>query len=88
MNNIKMQSFKLFDFEKRDDWGTDLYFSFLKTSRYTALQISVSYCEYAAWPYLQITMGQNSLFGAFCYFWKLGFDCTILGRTWRVSNED
>jgi hypothetical protein len=76
---------KIFDFEKRDDWGTDLIFSFLKTSRYTLLQISLSYCEHPAWlPYLQITMGQNSLFGAFCYFWKLGFDFTILGKTWRV----
>jgi len=75
---------KIFDFEKTDDWGTDLYFSFLKTSNYTALQISVSYCEYAEWPYLQITMGQNSLFGAFCYFYKFGFDINIVSKTWRI----
>ena len=79
-----MKLFKLYDFEKRDDYGTDLYFSFLKTQSYTLLQLSVSYCEFASWPYLQITMGQNSLFGTFCYFWRLGFDFTILGRTWRV----
>jgi hypothetical protein len=75
---------KLFDFEKRDDYGTDYYFSFLKTGSYTALQISVSYCEYPAWPYLQIMMGETMLFGIFFYFHRIGFDCTILGRTWRI----
>ena len=74
---------KIFDFNKRDDYGTDLYFSFLKTSRYTLLQISVSYCEHPAWPYLQITMGENKLFGIFCYFWKLGADINIVSRTWN-----
>jgi len=84
MNNIKMQSFKLFDFEKRDDWGTDYYFSFLKTQKYTFLQVCLSLCEYAAWPYLQITMGENNLLCVFCYFHRVGFDFTILGKTWRV----
>ena len=73
---------KLFDFKKRTDYGTDLIFSFLKTPKYTSLQISVSYCEYAAWPYLQITMGENKLFGIFCYFWRLGFDVDVIARTW------
>ena len=75
---------KLFDFEKREDYGTDLYFSFLKTPSYTLLQVSVSYCEFASWPYLQITLGQNKLFGIFCYFYKFGFDVDIVSRTWRV----
>jgi len=84
MNIIKMQSFKLFDFEKRDDWGTDLYFSFLKTSKYTFLQVCLSLCEYPAWPYLQITMGENKLFGIFFYFWRIGFDVDLVSKTWRV----
>ena len=79
-----MQSFKLFHFEKQSDWGMDYYFSFLKTSKYTFLQVCLSLCKTAAWPYLQITMGENKLFSAFCYFWRIGFDFTILGRNWRV----
>lgn len=79
-----MKLFKLFDFEKREDYGTDLYFSFLKTQSYTFLQVSVSFCEFASWPYLQITLGQNKLFGIFCYFYKFGADIDVLGRTWRV----
>jgi hypothetical protein len=74
---------KLFHFEKQSDWGTDLYFSFLKAQKYTFLQVCFSLCETAAWPYLQITLGENKLFGAFCYFWRIGFDFTILGRNWR-----
>ena len=75
---------KILDFEKRTDYGTDYYFSFLKTQQYTALQISVSYCEFASWPYLQITVGQNKLLGFFCYVWKIGADIDIVSRTWRV----
>jgi len=74
---------KLFHFEKQSDWGTDYYFSFLKTSKYTFLQVCLSLCEYPAWPYLQITMGENKLFGFFCYFYKFGADFDILARNWR-----
>ena len=74
---------KLFYFDKHDDYGIDYYFGILKTPKYTVLQCSVSYCEYAAWPYLQITMGENKLFGIFCYFWRLGFDVDIISRTWN-----
>ena len=74
---------KLFDFKNRTDYGTDLIFSFLKAPKYTALQVSVSYCGYPAWPYLQITMGENKLFGIFCYFWRIGFGVDILSRTWN-----
>jgi hypothetical protein len=81
---FKMRSFKLFGFEKRDDYGTDYYFSFLKTSKYTFLQVSLSICEIPSRPYLQITMGENKLFGVFCYFWRIGADFDILAKTWRV----
>jgi hypothetical protein len=79
-----MKTLKLFGFEKRDDYGTDYYFSFLKTPKYTFLQASLSICEIPGWPYLQITMGENKLFGVFCYFWRIGFDVDVISRTWRV----
>jgi hypothetical protein len=79
----KSSKMKLFDFKKREDYGTDYYFSFLKTKKHTALQLSVSYCEYdASWPYMQISIGMGKVFGVFCYFWKFGFDFDILGNTW------
>jgi hypothetical protein len=74
---------KLFDFNVIEDYGTDVYLIFLQTKRYNLLQISFRYCEYASWPYMQITVGQNKLLGFFCYFWKFGFDIDILERTWE-----
>ena len=74
----------LFDLKKSKDYGTNLYFSFLKTKRYTALQLSLSYCDYPSWPYMQISMGMGKVFGIFFYFWKVGFDFDILGNTWCI----
>lgn len=74
---------KVFSFKKIDDYGTDLYFSFLKTKRYTLFQSSISYSDYPSWPYAQIVLGNGKLFGLFFYVWKFGFDFDILARTWR-----
>lgn len=75
---------KLFAFKKRNDYGTDLYFSILETKRYTLFQSSISYGDYPSWPYAQIMFGNGKLFGLFFYVWKFGFDFDILGRTWRI----
>lgn len=75
---------KLFTFEKRDDYGTDMYLSVLTTKRHSFLQFSLSFCEYSSWPYIQLSLGQNCLLGFFCYFYKIGFDIELIGRTWRI----
>jgi hypothetical protein len=75
---------KLIDFKVRDDYGTDYYLSFLKTSRYTAIQTSLSLCELPAWPYIRIEFGMGKLFGVFGYFWKFGFEIDLITQTWWI----
>ena len=74
---------KLFECATRDDWGRDYYFSLLKGKRYTALQVSFSFCETPGYPYLQVSMGMGKLFGIFAFAWKFGVDLGICEKTWR-----
>ncbi len=73
---------KFFDYKIRDDYGKDYNFTFLKGKRFSFIQVSFSGCEYASFPYFQITMGMGKLFGFFAYAWKFGFDVDVFGRTW------
>ena len=74
---------KFFDYETRDDWGKDYYFSFLKTKKYTVIQISLMVGETVDPFYLQIRMGSGSFFEFLLCTWRLGFDVSVFGRTWR-----
>lgn len=73
---------RLFDFRHRLDWGHDFNFGFLKTRRYSLLQISISWSEYAGWPYLQLQFGNGKLFGILFWAYKFGFDLDFIGNTW------
>ena len=74
---------KLIQFNVREDFGTDAYIQIINIKRWSLLQVSVSWNDYAGLPYLQITMGSNGLFGLLFWAYKLGFDVSLLSRTWR-----
>jgi hypothetical protein len=74
---------KLIQFNVREDFGTDVYFQILNFKNWSLLQVSFSYNDYAGWPYLQIIMGSNGLFCLLFWVWRLGFDVSILSRTWK-----
>jgi len=78
---------KLFEYKTRDDWGKDYYISFLKGKKYTALQLSFSFCETAGYPYFQVQMGMGKLIGFFAYAWRFGIDVDLMGRTWGWDND-
>ncbi len=74
---------KLIQFNYRYDFGHDWYVQILNIRRWSLLQVSVSWNDYAGWPYCQITMGSNGLFGLLFWVYKLGFDVSLLSRTWN-----
>jgi hypothetical protein len=76
---------KLIQFNVRQDFGTDWYIQFLNIKRWSLLQVSFSWNDYAGLPYLQITMGSNGLFGLLFWAYKLGFDVSLLSRTWNFD---
>jgi hypothetical protein len=79
---------KLIQFNVREDFGTDFYVQVLNIRDWSLLQVSFSWNDYAGWPYLQIHMGSNGLFGLLFWVYKLGFDVSLLSRTWRWNRFD
>jgi len=78
----------LFQFKHRYDFGHDWYVQVLFTKRWALLQVSVSWNDFPAWPYLQITLGSNGLFGILFWAYKFGLDVDILSRTWNWDYRD
>ena len=72
-------------FRHRYDFGHDYYVQVLNIRKWSLLQVSVSYNDYAATPYLQITFGSNGFFSILSWIGKFGFDVHILSRTWKYD---
>jgi len=74
---------KLLQLKHRTDFGHDYYAQFITVKNWTLIQTSVSWNDFPSWPYVQVTMGSNGLFGIMFWVYKLGFDLDIISRTWR-----
>ncbi len=75
----------LVHFQTREDFGKSYVFTILKGPKYSFFQLGVGNDDYPGssfWPYLQISFGNISLMGAFCYWGRFSFAFAILGRTW------
>ena len=73
----------LIKFKHRYDFGHEYYVQILNIKRRSLLQVSVSWCNYPSWPYLQITSGGNGLLSILFWAYKFGFDVDFISRTWR-----
>ncbi len=82
----------LIKFMHKKDYGNDYYVQVLNIKKYSLFQASVSWSDYGMFPYLQITMGSNGLFGFMLCLGKFGIDFDILSRTYSfdyyLKNED
>ena len=76
---------KLISFKRREDYGTDFYVQVLHTKRWALLQASVSWNEYASWPYLQIKSGNGSLLNLMFWAYRFGIDAGICEHTWNFE---
>ena len=76
---------KLIQFNVRQDFGTDVYVQVLNVRKWSLLQVSFSWNDYAGWPYLQINVGSNGLFGLLFWVHRIGFDVSLSSRTWKLD---
>ena len=74
---------KLIQFNVRQDFGTDWYVQVLNVRKWSLFQVSFSINDYAGLPYLQINVGSNGFFGLLFWVHRIGFDVSILSRTWK-----
>ena len=72
-------------FNKRIDFGTDYYVQVLNIRKWSLLQVSVSWNDFASFPYLQITFGSNGFFGILSWIGKFGLDISLISRTWKYD---
>ena len=73
----------LFNLKHRYDFGHEWYIQLFFTNRWALIQFSVSWCDYASWPYIQINSGSNGLLGILFWAYKFGLDIDLISRTWR-----
>ena len=83
----------------RYDMGHDWYLQFLNTGRHVPqpfkyksfLQASVSWNDYASWPFIQARSGGGSVFSFMIWVYKFGFDIGLIEHTWdwdRYKDDD
>jgi hypothetical protein len=76
---------KLISFKHREDYGDEWYVQILHNKRWALLQASVSWNEFAAWPYIQLKSGNGSLLNLMFWAYKFGFDIDVFSRTWNFE---
>jgi len=76
-------SMKLISFKHRYDYGHDWYVQILYTKYWALFQGSLSWNDYASWPYIQIKSGTGSVLNIIFWAYKFGFDIGVIERTWN-----
>ena len=73
---------KILELNHRKDYGHDWYVQIINVKGWSLLQVSLSWCEYPSWPYIQIKSGSGSTLSILFWAYKFGFDVGIIERTW------
>lgn len=76
---------KLISFKHKRDYGHEWYVQVLHTKRWALLQASVSWNDYAGWPYIQIKSGTGTLLSIMFWVYRFGFDIDVFSRTWNFE---
>ena len=76
---------KLISFKHRRDYGDEFYVQVLHNKRWALLQASVSWNDYAGWPYIQIKSGTGTLLSIMVWVYKFGFDIGVCEHTWNFE---
>ncbi len=78
----------LIKFTHREDYGHDWYVQVLHTKQWALFQGSVSWNDYASWPFIQIKSGNGSTLSIMFWAYKFGFDIGFLERSWNWDYMD
>ena len=76
---------RLISFKHRRDYGDEYYVQILHNKYWALLQASVSWNDYASFPFLQIKSGMGSLLSLMVCVYKLGFDMDIFSNIWNFE---
>ena len=76
---------KLISFKHREDYGHEWYVQIFHNKYWALLQASVSWNDYAGWPYIQIKSGTGTLLSIMFWVYKFGFDIGVCEHTWNFE---
>jgi hypothetical protein len=76
---------KLISFKHKVDYGDEWYVQILHSKYWALLQTSVSWNDYASFPFLQIKMGSGTLLSIMFWVYRFGFDIGICEHTWNFE---
>jgi hypothetical protein len=76
---------KLISLKHRVDCGDEYYVQILHNKRWALLQASVSWNEFACWPFIQIKSGSGTLLSILFWAYKFGFDIGVCEHTWNFE---
>jgi hypothetical protein len=80
-------TYRIFDYYKNEDFGTEHVFALLKGKHRSFLQLSFDWYPTSEFPYLAISFGANRLVDIMVCFWKVGFCVEIWGCNWKNLRE-
>jgi len=75
----------LITFKHREDYGNEYYIQVLHSKYWALLQASVSWNDYASWPFIQVKSGTGTLLSIMFWVYKFGFDIGVCERTWHFE---
>lgn len=73
---------QLIKFRHCTDYGHEWIVQLFTGKRWSLMQLSVSWNDYAAWPFIQIKSGTGYTFSLLFWVYKFGVDLDILSRSW------
>lgn len=73
---------KLFQYKYHEDFGKEYIFSFLRGKKFSLLQLAVGWDDYASWPYVQVSSGNNSLLDVLFYAYRFSINFELFARNW------
>jgi hypothetical protein len=76
---------RLISFKHRKEYGHEWYVQVLHNRYWALLQASVSWNDYASWPFIQVKSGMGTLLSIMVCAYKLGFDIGICEHTWNFE---
>ena len=75
----------LITFKHREDYGNEYYIQVLHSKYWALLQASVSWNDYASWPFIQVKSGTGTLLSIMFCVYKLGFDIGVCEHSWNFE---
>jgi hypothetical protein len=75
----------LITFKHREDYGNEYYIQVLHSKYWALLQASVSWNDYASWPFIQVKSGTGTLLSIMFWVYKFGFDIGVCEHSWNFE---